>query len=162
LDFKAALVYPFRRENLMPCVIIPGCLTLGYFLICTLLSVLVMGGSLLASGFNPETLHSQSRLLKLVTSPVQFVYAVMLLGFIWHQMGQWQANGFEAPAVGWRGNWVTFFVDGLKSWLFSLVVGIIFAIPFIVLVGHRRGGGHGLRVTWCYPSPLDWSCYGCW
>jgi hypothetical protein len=100
--------------------------------------------------------------LQLVTSPVQFVYAVMLLGFIWHQIGQWQANGFEAPAVGWRGNWVTFFVDGLKSWLFSLVVGIIFAIPFIVLVGHRRGGGHGLKVTWCYPSPLGSSCYGCW
>ena len=134
MNFKEALVYPFRRENLLSCVLIPGGMSLALVIVGIGLGLLVLGGGLLSGNFDKETLKAQADIVQLLISPVQFVTGVLLLGFIWHQIDNWLTNGFDSPAVSWTGNWVTLFVDGLKSWLFSVVVGILLALPLIALV----------------------------
>lgn len=95
LDFTAALLYPYRRENRLNAWIIP-----------TLLLLLALSVSRLDGGIT------------------FLVVNVLFSGFFWCLSGVFSKGGLQLPAPSW-GHWLTFLRQGIKLFLYLLIISVL-------------------------------------
>jgi hypothetical protein len=153
LDLKSAWVYPFRSDNRKNCLLWPGVVSVvasvammvlfGFWMAHFIMSVLIPAGSGGQSAVDPNAVtvdsFHQGNIFYACLMPVMGVTLAPVAGFIWHQIGRWQAQGEEAPALDWSGQWGVYWRDGLTGLFYLFLCGapvmLVNILPALLLGG---------------------------
>lgn len=132
MDLQRAFTYPFKKENWMNTLVIPG----GIFAVTAVINLLVgiigfiLTLSLGAKG-STEAANSSKLLIDVIHIIASIPIAIILIpvhGYYWNLVNNWQTNGWDAPAPAWKDNIKDYCIDGLHYYL----VGIVLFIPTII------------------------------
>ena len=147
IDIIEALKYPFREERIQDAIVIPGIIVFILGVLSIVFSLLLLG--VLYFGFHltdPKTLKTVGNgLQNVVQLPFNILIGIVMLGFKWHTVANWQNDGLEADPPNWRDDWKEILWDGFKLscfyWLFSTLMTllglVVFGVPLYMLMGNK-------------------------
>lgn len=154
IQFKEALLYPFREENRRDIIWIPAGLI---YAVCILEFVVGMAVliPIAVGGGSEQLIDLVLNLLNITGSLLQSLLSIVFLGYFWMLCGRWQQHGLHASALPWMGHWRIIAIDGLKSLLYVIpvsvviwfVLGVIFIILIVLLILSVMAYGENLPVA---------------
>ncbi len=135
LDIMQAVKYPFRGDNWLNTLVIPGIYLLGLLVVTYITQFVIMIVVGIIIGILGALLAEAGAVLGVLTAfvtAILFMIVIMalqapLLGYYWEFIGNLRAHGYEATAPDWSA-FGRYLIDGLKVMAYQLAVVFILGI----------------------------------
>ncbi len=124
LDFKTALTYPYRSENIINTLVFPSIVVFANMIISFIVAIIAVV-ILYMMGVDPKDSDLN------ISIPLASIW---MMGYSWHLYGHWQAAGFQAPSPAWKDRWLAFLLDGLKVSVFYSVIILTIVFSLVLLL----------------------------
>ncbi|MBY0403099.1 MAG: DUF4013 domain-containing protein [Cyanobacteria bacterium] len=146
MDIKAAFCYPFQKGNILNTLVYPGIvmtvLLFSLSLVGIIIFLIFLSGAQGIQEFisHPEAQNSNAPvfimvwgLVMLAAVTVGVLIQILMLGYKWEMLHGFYQEGFTAPAPSWRKQGKAIFISGSKLLLYSIVTGLMIAIPILLI-----------------------------